>query len=148
MKEFSVDIRTAEVGDYPACLPLFTLLYHGDIGPNLGRTFQEYVAKEEEGVILIAEQQHTLVGILVGSYHLDIDWEGRTARIDAIIVDEAYRMRGIARKLTQHYLALAKKKKCRAAKSRINMKNVIAQEFHESLGFSKTNTYEYIMDLP
>ena len=146
MKEFSVVIRTAEVGDYLACLPLFTLLYHGDIGPNFRRTFKEYVTKEE-GVILLAEEQHTLVGILVGSYHLDIDWEGRTAKIDAIIVDEPYRMRGIARKLTQHHLALAKKKKCMAVKSRVNMKNVIAQKLHESLGFSKANTYEYIIDL-
>jgi ribosomal protein S18 acetylase RimI-like enzyme len=147
MKEISVAIRTAEVGDYPICLPLFTLLYHGDIGPNFRRTFEEYVTKEE-GVILLAEQQHNLVGILVGSYHLDIDWEGRTARIDALIVDEAYRMRGIAKKLTQHYLALAAKKKCRVVKSRVNMKNVIARKFHENLGFSKTNTYEYIKDLP
>jgi len=146
MKEFSVAIRTAKVGDYSVCLPLFTLLYHGDIGPNFRRTFEEYVTKKE-GVILLAEQQHTLIGILVGSYHLDIDWEGRTARIDAVIVDEAYRMRGIARKLTQRYLALAKKRKCKAVKSRANTKNVIAQKLHESLGFSKVNTYEYIMDL-
>ena len=125
---------------------LWFLLYHGDIGPNFKRSFKEYVTKEE-GVILLAEQKHTLVGILVGSYHLDIDWEGRTARIDALIVDEAHRMRGIARKLTQHFLAMAKKKECRAVKSRVNVKNVNARKFHESLGFSRANTHEYIKDL-
>jgi ribosomal protein S18 acetylase RimI-like enzyme len=69
-----------------------------------------------------------------------------TARIDALIVDEAHRMKGIAKTLTQHYIALAKKKGCRAVKSRVNVNNLAAQKFHECLGFSKANTCEYILD--
>jgi len=102
---------------------------------------------KEEGTILLAERSRSLVGILVGSYHLDIDWEGRTARIDAIIVEEANRKMGIGKKLTQYFIGVAKKRKCRAVKSRVNINNVTAQRFHESLGFTKANTYEYVMDL-
>jgi len=77
---------------------------------------------------------------------LDIDWEGRIARIDALIVDEACRKRGIGSKLVSQFIALAERKNCRAVKSRINRKNVVAQRFHESLGFTKANTYEYFLD--
>jgi ribosomal protein S18 acetylase RimI-like enzyme len=145
MNEPRVTISIAEANDYFRCLPLFTLLYHGDIGPDFKRIFEDYVTREE-GIILLAELSHRLVGILVGSYHLDIDWEGRTARIDAIIVEETNRKMGIGKKLTQHFIGIAKKRKCRAVKSRVNVNNIIAQKSHERLGFTKANTYEYVMD--
>ncbi len=145
MNEPLVAIRIAEASDYSKCLPLFTLLYHGDIGPYFKRVFEDYVT-QEEGVILLAELSHSLAGILVGSYHLDIDWEGRTARIDAIIVEEANRKTGIGKRLTQHFIDMARKKKCRVVKSRVNVNNAVAQKFHENMGFIKANTYEFILD--
>ena len=131
--------------DYSACLPLFSLLYHGDIGANFKHAFVSFI-RNDDGVVLLAEDSYKVVGILVGSYHLDIDWEGRIARIDALIVDEACRKRGIGSKLVSQFIALAERKNCRAVKSRINRKNVVAQRFHESLGFTKANTYEYFLD--
>jgi ribosomal protein S18 acetylase RimI-like enzyme len=137
--------RKAKVDDYSACLPLFSLLYHGDIGANFKHTFGSFI-RNDDGVVLLAEDSYKVVGILVGSYHLDIDWEGRIARIDALIVDDACRKTGIGRKLVDQIIAMAKSKNCRAVKSRINRENVIAQKFHESLGFIKANTYEYFLD--
>ncbi len=93
MDESLVNIRIAETKEYSKCLPLFNLLYHGDVGPDFRHIFEDYAAKEE-GIILLAESSYGLVGILVGSYHLDIDREGRTSRIDAIIVEEAKRKKG------------------------------------------------------
>jgi len=87
------------------------------------------------------------MGVLAGSYHLDIDWEGRTAKIDAIIVNGAYRRKGIGRALAKQFIVMTKRKNCKAVKSRINTKNVIAQKFHEVLRFTKADTYEYFLDL-
>lgn len=137
--------RKAKVDDYSACLPLFSLLYHGDIGANFKHTFGGFI-RNDDGVVLLAEDSYKVVGILVGSYHLDIDWEGRIARIDALIVDEACRKRGIGRRLVSQFIAMAERKNARAVKSRINRNNVIAQKFHENLGFTKANTYEYFLD--
>jgi L-amino acid N-acyltransferase YncA len=144
MKDESFTIRLAEISDYPACLSLFRLLYHGDIGPDFRNVFQDYA---KDGAILLAEASGKLLGILVGSYSLDIDWEGRTARIDAVVVDENHRMKGIGKELVKCFIDDARKRNARAVKSRINMANIVSQKLHEELGFSKVDTYEYIFEL-
>jgi len=145
MRKRSTIIRTAKTNDYSDGLPLFETLYHGDIGPDFKQTFENFV-NSEDGVIMLAERSNKVIGILVGSYHLDIDWEGRIAKIDALIVDEAYRKKGIGKKLAQRFITMAKRKQCKAVKSRVNRENVVAQKFHESLGFTEANTYEYFLD--
>lgn len=145
MKKSSVSIREAGASDYHVGLPLFEKLYHGDIGPDFEQSFRDYVLNED-GVVLFAEHAGKMVGILVGSYHLDIDWEGKTAKIDAIIVDETHRKMGVGRKLAQHFIALTRRRKCKAVKSRINRENAVAQRFHKSLGFTEAETYEYFLD--
>jgi N-acetylglutamate synthase-like GNAT family acetyltransferase len=144
MKEEPVTVRLAEISDYSACLPLFKLLYHGDIGPDFKNVFQDYA---REGAILLARTRGKLLGILVGSYNLDIDWEGRVARIDAVVVDENYRMRGIGKMLVKRFIEAAQEENCKAVKSRINVANMISQKFHEELGFSRADTYEYFLEL-
>lgn len=140
-------IRKAKADDYSLCLPLLTSLYHGDIGTDFKKTFETFVT-DDSNVVLLAQSQGILAGILIGSYQTDIDWEGKTARIDAIIVDEKYRRTGIGKALVHDFVALAKKQKCKAVKSRVNRKNKEAQRFHESLGFARADTYEYVLDFP
>lgn len=144
MKEERVTVRLAKISDYSACLPLFKLLYHGDIGQGFKNVFPDYT---KEGAILLARTSGKLVGMLVGSCNLDIDWEGRVARIDAVVVDENYRMRGIGKMLVKRFIEAAQKKNCKAVKSRINVRNVISQKFHEELGFSRADTFEYVLEL-
>jgi ribosomal protein S18 acetylase RimI-like enzyme len=62
----TVEIRVGELADYSACLPLFSLLYHGDIGADFKHTFEEFV-ENEDGVVLLAERSGKVVGVLVGS---------------------------------------------------------------------------------
>lgn len=145
MNRQSTIIRTAKTNDYADCLPLFETLYHGDIGPNFKQTFENFV-NNDNGSVLLAEQFNKVIGVLVGSYHLDIDWEGYTAKVDALIVDKTFRKQGIGKRLMCHFITTAKGKKCRAVKSRINRKNVAAQKFHRSLGFTEAETYEYFLD--
>ena len=77
---------------------------------------------------------------------MDIDWEGKTAKIDAIVVDEANRKKGIGRRLVERFIGISRKKQCKAVKSRVNVENIIAQKFHESQGFTRAKTYEYFLD--
>jgi N-acetylglutamate synthase-like GNAT family acetyltransferase len=144
MKNELLTIRSAEISDYTACLPLFELLYHNDIGPNFREVFKAYT---REGIVLLAEALGRPVGLLVGSYGLDIDWEGRTGRIDAVVVDENRRMEGIGRKLVQRFIESAREHRCKAVKSRINVANAASQKFHEELGFSRADTREYMLGL-
>ena len=142
-----IAIRNAEVGDYSRCLPLLTSLYHGDIGTDFRKTFESYVV-EDDSMVLLAQSRRGVVGILIGSCQMDIDWEGRTARIDAIVVSEKHRRSGIGKKLVSRFIKLAQRQGCKAVKSRVNRKNIGAQRFHESLGLARANTYEYALDFP
>jgi ribosomal protein S18 acetylase RimI-like enzyme len=146
MKDEGATIRQAGAGDYNKCLPLLTLLYHGDVGPGFRPCFEDYV-KSENGVVLISEKSNLVMGVLVGSHCLDIDWEGKTARIDALIVNEKYRRTGIASKLVNRFAELSRQMNCKAIKSRVNAKNRGAQAFHERLGFKRADTHEYFLDL-
>jgi ribosomal protein S18 acetylase RimI-like enzyme len=139
-------IRKAAVSDYSQCLPLLASLYHGDIGTDFKKTFESYVAGASS-IVLLAHSQGEIVGILIGSHQIDIDWEGKTARIDAIVVDEKNRRRRIGEELARSFVTLARRRRCRAVKSRVNVKNQVAQRFHESLGFERADTYEYTLDI-
>jgi L-amino acid N-acyltransferase YncA len=141
-----ITIHNAEVGDYSRCLPLLTLLYHGDIGTDFKKTFVSYV-RDDDSMVLLAESRREVVGILIGSCQMDIDWEGRTARIDAIVVSEKHRRIGIGEQLAKGFITLAHKQGCKAVKSRVNRKNEESQRFHQSLGFARADTYEYVFDL-
>jgi ribosomal protein S18 acetylase RimI-like enzyme len=104
-------IRQATTKDWRRTLPLFVRLYPGDIGPDLRKVFT-ILAMSKESLVLIAEQNQGSVGALVGNYYLDIDWEGKIAKLQAIIVDEKHQNRGIGKKLLQHFLTYAKKNNC------------------------------------
>ncbi len=147
MTNETLKIRIAKTGDYSACLPLFMSLHRGDLGPSFQSVFEDYV-NGEDGIVLVAEQSQNVIGILAGSYHLDIDWEGKTAKIDAIIINERCRRKGIGTRLTKYFIRKARNDGCKAVKSRVNTKNLTAQSFHESLDFERANTYEYFLDLP
>jgi ribosomal protein S18 acetylase RimI-like enzyme len=140
-------IRKASVDDYSLCLPLLTLLYHGDIGTDFKSTFESFVTSDSS-MVLFAQSQGKVVGVLIGSYQMDIDWEGKTAKIDGIIVSKKHRRKGIGKQLTNRFIISAQKQGCKAVKSRVNTRNSEAQRFHESLGFERAATYEYILDLP
>jgi ribosomal protein S18 acetylase RimI-like enzyme len=140
-------IRKAKVGDYSACLHLLTSLYHGDIGEDFKSVFESFVVGDNTAVLL-AQSRDGVIGILIGSYQIDIDWEGKTARIDAIIVDKKHRRAGIGKQLVRRFILLAKKQKCKAVKSRVNRRNTEAQRFHESLSFARANTCEYVLNFP
>jgi ribosomal protein S18 acetylase RimI-like enzyme len=140
-------IRRATCDDFSLCLPLLTSLYHGDIGPDFRVTFDSY-ASGDSGVVLVVQHQDQVIGILIGSFQTDIDWEGKTARVDAIIVKENYRRAGIGARLTQSFIALATERGCKAIKSPVNVSNQPAKGFHGSLGFARADTYEYVLDIP
>jgi hypothetical protein len=68
-------------------------LYHGDIGADFRKTFESYIMGNDS-TVLLAQSREGIVGILIGSCRVDIDWEGKTAGIDAIVVSEKHRRTG------------------------------------------------------
>ena len=139
-------IRLATGEDWENILPLFVQLYHGDIGPNLQKVFVR-LTKGKDGCVLVAEWDEKLVGLIIGNYYMDLDWEGKTAKLQAIIVNKKRRNRGIGRKLLSRFLTQAKENNCRAVTARVNRKNRKANNFYERLNFKDAGTAEYILEL-
>lgn len=139
-------VRDATSEDFDRCFPLLDQLYHGDIGSNFREVFNK-LAGGQEGSVIVAEQHGKTLGILIGSYHLDIDWEGKVAKIQALIVDEKHREQGTGRTLVQRFVEKAKQAGCHVVGSRINRENRVARLFHEELGFWQAETFEYILEL-
>jgi len=139
-------IRKATPEDYAKILPLFKQLYHGDIGPNLKNTFTN-LTRSRESHVSVAEQNQKLVAALIANYYLDLDWEGKTAKLQAIIVDEKHRNEGIGKKLLHHFQTQAKNNKCQAITARVNRKNKTARLFYETLNFTQAETNEYVLQL-
>ena len=139
-------VRNATPDDFDRCFPLLEQLYHGDIGSNFKEAFNKF-ARGKGSCIVIAEQHGKTLGVLIGSYYLDIDWEGKVAKIQALIVEEKHRKEGIGKKLVQRFIEKAKQDGCRAVRSRVNRKNKNACLFHEKLGFWEAETYEYVLEL-
>ncbi len=139
-------IRNATPEDFKQCFPLLEELYHGDIGCDFREVFNKF-AIGKRSCILMAEQHGETIGVLIGSYYLDVDWEGEVAKIQALIVGEKHRKKGIGKSLVQHFIDKAKQNGCRVVKSRVNRKNKNACLFHERLGFWEAETHEYILEL-
>jgi len=95
----------------------------------------------------MAERDGRVLGVLVGSYHLDIDWEGRIGKIDALYVEKDCRRKGLGRELVKFFLSKARRSNCLAVVSRVNHKNERAYRFHKAIGFTVTGTDEYILEL-
>jgi L-amino acid N-acyltransferase YncA len=127
-------------------LSLLEQLYHGDIGRNFKEVLNQF-GRGNENCVIVAEQHGKTLGVLIGSYFLDIDWEDKVAKIQALIVEKKHRKKGIGKRLVQHFIEKAKQNGCKAVRSKINRKNKNACLFHEKLGFWQAETYEYILEL-
>jgi ribosomal protein S18 acetylase RimI-like enzyme len=87
------------------------------------------------------------VGTIIGNYYVDLDWEGKIAKLQAIIVDEKHQNQGIGKKLLQHFHAQAKENNCRTITARVNRKNRKARNFYKKSKFEEAGTNEHIVEL-
>jgi N-acetylglutamate synthase-like GNAT family acetyltransferase len=106
-----VKLRPASRKDIEILMPLFRDLYRGDIGEHFVEILSEYIDSENH-VTIVAENACNILGVLVGSYRLDIDYECRAGYVDAIVVDKQFRKRGIGKKLLQYFAQWARNKDC------------------------------------
>ncbi len=127
----TVALRTATRDDIDRLMPLFVDLYKGDIGPGFRDVLDEYVCLDAHRVI-VAVCEGCVVGVIAGSYRLDIDYECRAGFIDAVVVHEAHRSQGIGKRLVQDFADWAAGRDCTV----LQVMNG-RREFFEGLGFKE-----------
>jgi len=124
-------LRAATAADADDVMRLLLDLYKGDVGPDMPDLLAEYISSDSTRVTLAAEGGR-IVGVLIGSYRLDIDYECRAGIVNAIVVDKEHRRQGLGRRLVQDFAQWAERRGC----SCVQVMNGKA-EFFERMGFQE-----------
>jgi N-acetylglutamate synthase-like GNAT family acetyltransferase len=109
----NIEIREARSEDLEAVLSLLELLYKGDVGRGMRSLLEEYLASPQH-VVLLACAGAEQLGLLIGSYRLDIDWESRAGLVDAVVTSESARKKGVGRALLLRFRDWARGRGCSA----------------------------------
>jgi len=125
-----VTIRSADRADLEPIISLLRVLYKNDVGQELSGLVQEYLDSPSHLVLLAMRDRP--IGVLIGSYRLDIDYECRAGLVDAIVVEESVRNQGIGRSLVRAFTRWARDRGC-------TMLQVVNpnEGFFETVGFKE-----------
>lgn len=126
-----IELREATRDDVQDMMPLFRDLYRGDIGTHFCDVLEEYIASDSH-FVTVAIADARIVGLLIGSYRLDIDYECRAGFIDAIVVHKDCRGQGIGKRLVRAFVEWAKSRSCTVLQV-LNARG----EFFENIGFKE-----------
>jgi len=122
-------MRPGHPDDVEPIISLLRILYRGDVGEGLNDLVQEYLNSPSHLVLLAIRER--AVGLLIGAYRLDIDYECRAGLVDAIVVEESSRKQGIGTALVREFARWARDRGC-------TMLQVINpnEAFFDKLGFA------------
>ena len=126
-----LQVRKATIGDFGDMMALFHDLYGGDIGPHFSDVLREYIGSDSH-LVTVAISDARLVGVLIGSYRLDIDYECRAGFVDAIVVHKDCRSQGIGKRLVRNFAEWAKDRGCTVLQV-LNARG----KFFENIGFKE-----------
>lgn len=110
-----VNIRAARQTDISAMMDLMDQLYTRDVSATLPSILAEYIRSSATCLIQVAEtyeEDPRIIGVIIGSYRLDLEMEARCGFIDGVVVDEDYRSQGIGKLLMQSFASWAVSKQC------------------------------------
>jgi ribosomal protein S18 acetylase RimI-like enzyme len=148
-----INIRKAELEDLNSTVSIFEQYRHFYQCENniaLATNFIQTRIEQQESVIFIAEdsmQGNTVIGFvqlypLFSSTGLKKLW-----LLNDLFVDANYRKQGIAEKLIENAKELAKQTSARGLVLETSASNLPAQTLYEKIGFSKSQSFYYELDL-
>ncbi len=141
-----MEIALAEKEDIDGILPLQEQIYRISEPAEGARQMLEELIAADNCNILVAKIDNKVVGTGV-IFYLPIPAHGKQAAfLEGIVVDEAYRGKGVGTALAQKFIELAKVKNCYKIVFTSSDKRADVHKFYENLGFSKWG-FEFRMDL-
>ncbi len=130
----SIEIREAVEGDAEALSPLMEQLMRRPATPEQIRSRLHRLAGTDRVLVAVVD------GRVVGLAGLDYAWlfhaDLPTARLMSIVVDEAFRGRGIGRRLVEAAVEQARAWGCDRLELTSRLERVEAHSFYESVGFT------------
>ena len=130
-----ITIRKATPDDYPAVLEMIhSLAFFEKASDKVTNTVERMVGEQEFFRCLVAEtDDHELVAIAL-YFFAYFTWVGKSLYLDDLYVKEAYRMRGIAKRLLYAVFEVAREEKCHRVRWQVLNWNRNAIELYRKCG--------------
>lgn len=133
-----VNLRKAEPSDMTAVLSLIKELAAFENEPGAVEVTEKQLIEDGFGQTpsfqaIVAEIQGTVIGMALFYYRYST-WKGKTIHLEDLIVNEAYRNRGIGAKLYAEVMRFASLKGLKRAEWNVLEWNRVAINFYESTG--------------
>lgn len=127
-------IRRATEADYPQVLSLIREFARFQGAPEKVTITAEQM-RQDAGLFqcFIAEEGGTVVGF-ASFFFAYYSWTGKALYLDDLYVREAYRKRGIGKRLLEAVIALAGRERCRKVRWQVSKWNTNAIDFYKSMG--------------
>jgi GNAT superfamily N-acetyltransferase len=146
-----MEIRNAEVQDFEKCLPLLQQLWpllNLDGNASNVKDVQEFkeafcqLLDDPNAQVMIAEEDGQVVAYLDLTFRKTLFHRGWTMIIEDLIVDEAYRGKGMGRRLVEFCEEAAQKKGCRAVELSSDFHRKETHLFWKALGY-EAEAYQF-----
>lgn len=126
--------------DIDAIVALLTALFEqeADFKPEPSRqqrAVRDQLAHPEQGEILLARQQHQVIGMVSLLYLPSTAMGGRVALLEDMIINENFRGSGYGRQLLSAAIAHARKRDCLRITLLTDRDNKSAQQLYQQQGF-------------
>ena len=131
-----IEIRKATVDDIPAIFGLIQELAVFENGlENVTNSVEQMKAEKDFFDCYVAENNGEIIGMAL-YYFVYYTWVGKALYLDDLYVKEAYRGKGIGKKLMQKMMEVARDEKCHRMRLQVLNWNSKAIDFYRKTGFT------------
>ena len=143
-------IRPAKKSDIAGMSLLLTQLFsiESDFTPDEKKQAQglSLLLDARGAHILVAEEESRVIAMATVQILVSTAEGGHVGLIEDVVVDEAYRSRGIGRKMMEFAMAICRQQGCYKLVLSSNLQRERAHAFYENLGFKK-HGYSFMVEL-
>lgn len=133
----SITVREADASDAPRLVELIIALGHRIEEADVSRNLETLA---QDGVLpLVATDGDEVIGMCGISAMVTVHRPAPVGRVSVMIVDEAYRGRGIGALLMAEAESRLSKRGCKIIEVTSNMSRDRAHHFYEQLGYERTS---------
>lgn len=147
-----MNIRKAKIEDYNQIIKLYKELYDTEkvFYTNLCKEYDisdkqrikiEKRIKSRKGIILVAEEEEKIIGLIDGYIIDSIYYVEKVGYLDHLCVDKSYRNLGVAKKLIEDFSSRMKKRNVSYLKLNAFENNEPAVNLYKKLGFKEYSIY-------